>query len=100
MMIYNVTVKVDADTADAWAKWMKEEHMADVMGTGQFTDCRLARLLEQDELEGVTFVAQYVCEGMNQYNTYIGQYAEKMRDKGFKLFGARFIAFRTIMEII
>jgi len=100
MIIYNVTIKVDAGAADAWLQWMKEEHMPDLMSTGLFTDCRLARLLEQDEVEGLTYVAQYFCQGMEEYNVYIDKYAESMRDKGFKRFGGKFIAFRTIMEII
>jgi hypothetical protein len=100
MIIYNVTIKVESDVADAWVNWMKTEHMADVLGTGLFADCRLCRLLEQDEIDGITYVAQYFCDGMEQYNTYIDRYAQGMRDKGFKLFGGKFVAFRSVMEII
>ena len=100
MIIYNVTVKVDVDAADTWVKWMKTEHMAELMSTGLFTDCRLCRLLEQDEMEGVTYAAQYMLESIDQYNIYIDKHAGKMREKGFKLFGAKFAAFRTVMEIV
>ncbi len=100
MIIYNVTIKVENSVADAWVSWMKTAHMADLMSTGLFVDCRLCRLLEQDELEGVTFVAQYFCESIDQYNNYIDKYSEIMRDKGFKLFGGKFVAFRTVMEVI
>ncbi len=100
MIIYNVTIKVDTDVADAWVAWMKNEHIADVLGTGLFADARLSHLLEQDESEGVTYIAQYFCEGIEQYNTYINEHATTMREKGFKAFGAKFAAFRTIMEII
>ena len=100
MIIYNVTIKVNNDVADAWLTWMKTEHMAEVMSTGLFVDCRLCRLLEQDELEGLTYTAQYSLESIDQYNTYIDQHAEKMREKGFKLFGGKFAAFRTVMEIV
>lgn len=100
MVIYNVTIKVESAVADVWVDWMKTTHMADLMSTGLFVDCRLCRLLEQDEVEGFTYVAQYFCEGIGQYNIYIENFAEKMSDKAFKLFGGKFIAFRTIMEII
>ncbi len=100
MIIYNVTVKVEAATADEWVKWMKEEHMADVLNTGLFVDCRLCRLLEQDETEGVTYTAQYFCETIGHYNKYIDEHAMAMREKGFKLFGGKFVAFRTVMEIV
>src|SRR3954470_1566098 len=100
MIIYNVTIKVEATVADQWVQWMKTVHMPDLLKTGLFVDCRLCRLLEQDEGEGVTYIAQYFCEGMEQYNTYINHHAEIMRNKASKLFAGKFVAFRTIMEII
>jgi hypothetical protein len=100
MIIYNVTIKVNSDTADAWVSWMKTEHMTDLLDTGLFVDCRLCRLLEQDEGEGITFIAQYFCNSMTEYNNYIDHHAEGMRNKGFKLFGGKFVAFRTVMEVI
>jgi len=100
MIVYNVTIKVVNEVADAWVKWMKTEHIAEVIGTGLFVECRLCRLLEQDEADGVTYSAQYLCNSIDDYNAYINEHAEKMRDKGFKLFGGKFIAFRSVMEII
>ncbi|XZF13789.1 DUF4286 family protein [Chitinophagaceae bacterium MMS25-I14] len=99
MIIYNVTVKVEAEIAREWVNWMKTDHMPELMSTGLFTDARLCRLLEQDELEAVTYSAQYTCNSIAEYNTYIGEYAPVMRDKSFRRFGNRFIAFRTIMEV-
>lgn len=100
MIIYNVTVSVENDIADAWVAWMKTEHIADVLSTGLFTDARLCLLLQQEDAEAVTYVAQYFCNSMDEYNTYIDNHTELMREKGRNLFGGRFIAFRTIMEII
>jgi predicted GIY-YIG superfamily endonuclease len=100
VIIYNVTIKVAPEIDDMWVKWMKEEHMNDLVNTGLFTDSRLCRLLEQDDSEGRTYTAQYFCQTMEDYNTYIDQYAPIMREKGIKRFGDKFIAFRTVMEIV
>jgi hypothetical protein len=100
MIVYNVTIKVETPAADAWVDWMKNEHIADLLATGLFLDCRLCRLLEQDETDGVTFSAQYTCKSLDEYNTYISDHAEQMRDKGFKKFGGRFVAFRSVMEVL
>ncbi len=99
MIIYNVTIKLEAEIASEWVSWMKQEHMQDLMRTGLFTDCRLCRLLEQDESDGVTYIAQYFCDTIDHYNKYISDHAQTMRDKGFSRFGNRFIAFRTVMEV-
>ena len=100
MIIYNVTIKVENSITEEWVAWMKAVHIPDLMATGLFMDCRLCRLLEQDEADGVTYAAQYFCDGIGQYRQYIAQHAERLRDKSFKQFGGKFVAFRTIMEII
>ncbi len=100
MIIYNVTLKVEADISDEWVNWMKASHMPALMNTGLFMDCRLCKLLEQDEADGLTFIAQYSCEGIEQYNRYINEFAETFRAESFRLFGSKFVAFRTLMETI
>lgn len=100
MIVYNVTLKVEADVADEWVQWMKNVHIPELMSTGLFVENRLCRLLEQDETEGVTFSAQYVCNSLTEYDTYIDRHAPQMREKSFALFGSKFIAFRSVMEIV
>lgn len=99
MIIYNVTVKVTHQIAADWVRWMKDEHMPDLIATGLFIDSRLCRLLEQDEADGVTYVAQYFCDSVEDYNDYIRKHAPVMREKGHKKFGDQFIAFRTLMQV-
>ncbi len=100
MIIYNVTIKVDNTAAEAWVEWMKNEHIADVLATGLFVDARLSRLLEQDDSEGITYIAQYFADTIEQYQEYIENHAIAMREKGFKAFGGKFAAFRTVMEVL
>lgn len=100
MIIYNVTLKIDHSIHDEWVKWMKEEHIPDLLQTGLFTDGRLCRLLEQDETDGPTYAAQYFCKSLEEYNQYISNHANEMREKAYTKFGNKFIAFRTVMEII
>jgi hypothetical protein len=100
MIIYNVTIKTEPEIAGEWINWMQEEHIPDLLRTGLFTGYRLCRLLEQDEQDGITYTVQYFCENMDAYQTYIRDHAQEMREKGLARFGGRFIAFRTVMEVI
>jgi len=100
MIIYNVTIKVENGIADEWVQWMKTEHIPDLQSTGLFTDCRLCKLLEQDDAEGVTYSAQYTCATIDDYNTYIDTHAQTMRNKAFSRFGSGFVAFRSVMEVL
>jgi len=98
MIIYNLTVKVTPKVAPEWLRWMKEEHMQEVIDTGLFFDSRLCHLLEQDETEGITYIVQYFCDSMENYNSYLKEHATTLREKGLKKFGDQYIAFRTVMR--
>jgi hypothetical protein len=100
MIIYNVTVKVTPAIEEAWVAWMREEHMLDLMNTGLFLKTQLCQLLDVEDEEGATYVAQYFCESRAEYEAYIQTYAQEMREKGLSRFGDQFIAFRTLMEVI
>jgi hypothetical protein len=100
MIIYNVTLKVHPEITDEWLRWMQDEHMPELKATGLFTDYRLCRLLDQNDEEGKTFCAQYFCDSMEDYHEYVNHHAAAMRDKGLKKFADKFIAFRTVMQVI
>ena len=55
MIIYNVTIKVDASIADAWLQWLLREHIPDMLHTGCFRSHRVVRLMEVDDSEGPTY---------------------------------------------
>jgi hypothetical protein len=78
---------------------MKEEHMEELVATGLFSGSRLSHLLEQDETDGVTYIAQYYCDSLDDYYDYVKDHAPTIREKGLKKFGDQMIAFRTIMEV-
>lgn len=100
MIIYNVTIKVNTKAAASWLEWMKQEHISDMMRTGLFSDYRLARLMEQDETDGITYVVQYHCDSIENYQSYLEEHAPAMRQKGLDKFGNQFVAFRSMMELI
>lgn len=100
MIIYNVTVKVDPSIANAWLNWIKEEHVGEILGTGCFTNAKIMKLLETDDSEGPTYAIQYFAESKSNYNLYIDKYAAAMRQKSFEKWGNKFIAFRSVMQVV
>ena len=100
MFIYNVTIKIDWSIHDAWVQWMLNEHMPEMIKTGCFRDAQLVRLLDTDEKEGPTYATQYFAENKPDYNRYIEIHSAKMRQRSFDKWGDRFIAFRSLMQII
>lgn len=99
-IIYNVTNKVDAAIADAWLSWMLQEHIPAIMQTGCFSSYKVVRLLEVDDTEGPTYAVQYSADSKADYNRYITVYAPAMRQKSYDKWGDRFIAFRSVMQVV
>ena len=100
MIVYNITMKVDPGIETAWLLWQKKEHIPEIMSSGYFSDAKFFRLLEQEETEGITYVVQYTAPTLDQYHNYIKEFASGLREKAFTKWGDKFIAFRTIMEIV
>lgn len=100
MLLYNVTLKVDKDIEAEWLEWMKQTHIPDVLGTGQFITSRISKLLEQPEEEETTYVVQYECESMEKYNHYLNHFAPAFRAEFNARYKDRFVAFRTLMEVV
>lgn len=100
MLIYNVTTKVDWSIAGEWLMWMQNIHIPEVMDTGCFTKHQFVRLLDVDEEEGPTYAAQYFVESKSIYNHYIDKYAPAFRTQINNKWGNKFIAFRSLMELI
>lgn len=100
MIIYNVTVKVEASIADDWLQWLLNEHIPDVMATKCFSEYKVVRLIEIDDTEGPTYAIQYSAEAKSDYNRYIELHAPEMRRRSFEKWGDRFIVFRSVMQVV
>ena len=100
MFIYNVTIKVDHTIGGEWLKWMKEEHIPEMIATGCFSSAVILHLVEADDEEGTTYAIQYTAESKALYNRYIDKFADNMRAKGMTKWGNKFIAYRTLMKVV
>ena len=99
-ILYNITIKVNLDIQLEWLQWMKEVHIPEVMSTGFFVEYKISRILEQDESDGVTYAIQYLCSSLDDYETYRDRFAPALQLKHAERFKDKFVAFRTIMEVV
>jgi hypothetical protein len=100
MIVYNVTNKILPAIESEWLAWLKVEHIPDIMASGQFTEFKLYRLLDDNEMDGATYITQYFSLTKENYERYIQENAPLLRQKAFDKWGNQFIAFRTIMEVV
>lgn len=97
-IIYNVTVSIEPDVEQAWITWMRMVHIPEVIQAGGFTEARFSRVLNAEGDN--SYSIQYLAESMHVYETYRNEQAPLMQQKAKDLFGSKFVAFRTLLELI
>lgn len=100
MVIYNITTKVDWLVHDAWLKWMQQVHIPEIMATCCFEKQQMARLLDIDEAEGVTYAVQYYAATKADYNRYAELFAPALRQQTVEKWRDRVMAFHTLMQVV
>lgn len=100
MYLYNVTVKIEQSRADEWLTWMREKHIPDVLATGYFVEHRMCRLVDDGDMDGMTFVVQYTLNNLDDFLAYKLTAGPALQRESLEKFGNDFFAFRTLMEIL
>jgi hypothetical protein len=99
MILYNVTTSLEPSIADEWVAYMREHHMAEVVGTGCFIRSVLLRLLNEED-DGVTYAAQYFSVSLEQLEAYQQHFAPALRQEMDEKFAGKYHSFRTTLEVV
>ena len=99
MVLYNITISVDASCAEEWIDYMENDHIPAVLATGHFRDYKLCRV-EGDEQGGLTYAVQYVAHSIEAFNTYQKECAPALQKEFIARWGSKAAAFRTVLPII
>lgn len=100
MIIYNITINIEDSVHEEWLEWMKTVHIPDVMKTGMFTDSRILRVLVEESLGGQTYSVQYTCDSLEKYQQYEDDFSSALRSDFNNRYKDKFVAFRTLLEIV
>ena len=101
MIIYCVTIVIKKDVEDSWLKWMREEHIKEVMKTGYFTNWEMQKLLSQEiAVDESTYIINYECLSLYEYNQYRQKDAPRLQKEHLEKFSGKFRASRAIYQLI
>lgn len=100
MILYNETIKIEGSIHEEWLAWMKAVQVPEIMATGKFSEHRICRLLHDDEDGGVTYAIQYYSPDMETFQRYQQEDAALFQRKHMERYRDRYVAFRTLMEIV
>lgn len=65
-----------------------------------FIENRIYKVLADEESGGTTYSVQYVCKNLSDYEKYNLQFAPALQEAHTKKYKDKFVAFRTLLEII
>ncbi len=99
MIIYNVTINIEDDVHLEWVEWMKNEHIPRVMATGYFLDNRMCRLMVEEET-GTSYTIQYTLKNMADYEELQELHAPALQKEVLDKYRDKFVAFRSLMEVV
>lgn len=99
MILYNVTVSIDASVHDEWLQWMRTKHIPDVMSSGCFIESRISKI-HGEEQGGLSYAIQYVAENQDKLDVYQQLFAPKLQHEHSSKYQGKFAAFRTTLSII
>src|ERR1700756_1028187 len=97
MIIYSVTVAIEAGIEAEWLDWMRRVHVPDVLRSGCFAGATIYKQAEPRSDEP-TYVIQYECSSMQEYQRYRDNFAAALQKEHTDRFSGRFRAFRQILE--
>jgi len=100
MIVYNETIKIDERIHEEWLDWIKTVHLPAIMATGKFSENRICRILQEEEDGGVTYAIQYHSPDMDTFKRYQQEDAARFQRMHMDRYRDRYVAFRTLMEIV
>jgi hypothetical protein len=97
MVVYQVTISLQADIEADWRDWMHRVHVPDVLRTGCFRRCVLAKAVEPAGAE-VTYVMRYDCDSVEEYERYRSQFAAGLQREHTERYEGRIRGSRLVLE--
>ena len=99
MVLYSVTINVADEVHAEWLHWMRTVHVPDVMNTGCFVTNKIMKLKDPVQ-DGNTYSFQYFAESDEILADYLANHAPSLRADVDRLFANKYLAFRTILDVI
>lgn len=97
-LIYEVTVAVDADVADAYRTWL-DGHIPEVLAAGGFDHAAIYNVAEAPADGRRHLVVQYHVPDRAALDAYVAGPAERLRADAETRFGGRFEARRRVLVL-
>lgn len=97
MIVYSVTIALQASIEAEWIEWMNKVHVPDVLRTGCFLEGCIYKVLGSEGDERI-YVMQYRCRSMEDYHRYRDNFAAALQKDHTDRFAGKFRGSRQLLE--
>ena len=97
MIVYSVTIAIQASIESEWVDWMTKVHVSDVLRTGCFSEGGIYKVIGA-EGEEPTYVMQYQCRSLEEYYRYRDNFAPALQKDHTDRFAGKFRGSRQLLE--
>ncbi len=98
--IYNITTNIAEDVEQEWLSWMREVHIPAMLATGKFIKVTLIQVATTEEMGGVTYASQYLCESADKLKDFYREDAPKLSGEVMRVFADKVVVFGTELKVI
>jgi hypothetical protein len=98
MIIFNITVNISYPAEKEWLRYMKTEHIPEILATGLPVEVKILRLLTEIENEGSTYTSQFTFNTMEDFLAYQTGFQAELQEKHHSRFNGQYVSFRTLLE--
>ena len=99
-MLYIVHVLIDRDTQPQWEPWMRGHHIPEVLATGCFIQCIMARDEAADTDSQLGFRMTYQARDADAMTRYQQEHAPALQRDHTERFAGRFAARRELLKVV
>lgn len=99
-MLYVVFVAVENSRNDEWFRWMRDEHVAEVLATGCFRDATFVRDADADTATQTAYRIIYRAHSDAAFERYQAEFGDALRAEHTRRFGDVTIARRELLPIL
>ena len=101
MFIYNTTFLVTDRRFNPWFKWLKEEHIPNMLNSGYFLKPQIAKVLTaESDQEGMSVSVQFIVNDLENLQNWIDNNEIRLQNDLSLRFGTEVLSFSTILELM
>jgi hypothetical protein len=99
-MLYIVHVQIDRDAAPQWEPWMQQHHIPEVLATGCFLQCVMARDEAQDTATQLGYRMTYLAPDADTLARYQRDHGPALQRDHTERYAGRFSARRELLPVL